>query len=205
MPRWDGNQLVDSAISEANGKVKIGQTTGNADVTISSYAHFGAPVGSASTKSCSLSSSFLWTHTVPSGAACNTYCTSHGFVGGFVTATGSKFCVGSMCSYITDFETCALGSVGNNGSCDGCANSFVCTCQGPGTNFSGIVHFGDKVGIGTSDPASPLQVKGYLQLGATSGAPPAADCDEAREAGRMLVDPASSTLWVCGNSGWFSK
>ena len=40
---------------------------------------------------------------------------------------------------------------------------------------------------------------GYSQLGLTTGAPPAADCDEASEHGRMKVDAdvGVSLLYVC--------
>ncbi len=64
---------------------------------------------------------------------------------------------------------------------------------------------GGNVGIGTMDPQSALQVSGYTQLDLTAGAPPAEDCDEASEAGRMKVDPDTDTLWVCMTSGWVAK
>jgi hypothetical protein len=62
-----------------------------------------------------------------------------------------------------------------------------------------------RVGIGTADPQSALQVSGYTQLDLTSGSPPAADCNEASERGRMKVDSAASLLYVCMNSGWVTK
>ena len=62
-----------------------------------------------------------------------------------------------------------------------------------------------NVGIGTTSPQSALQVKGYTQLDLTAGAPPAEDCDEASERGRMKVDPDTDTLWVCMTSGWIAK
>jgi hypothetical protein len=46
---------------------------------------------------------------------------------------------------------------------------------------------------------------GYVQLGLTSGAPPAADCDSADERGRMKVDSAVGRLYICVDSGWISK
>jgi hypothetical protein len=61
-----------------------------------------------------------------------------------------------------------------------------------------------NVGIGTSTPQSALQVNGYIQLALTSGAPPAADCDEAAEYGRMKVDANSNKLFVCTSTGWKS-
>jgi hypothetical protein len=35
-----------------------------------------------------------------------------------------------------------------------------------------------------------------------SGAPPAADCDTAGEAGRMKFEPAGNTLYVCDGTTW---
>ncbi len=62
-----------------------------------------------------------------------------------------------------------------------------------------------KVGIGTTDPQSALQVNGYVQLALTSGSPPAADCNEATEEGRMKFDPGADNLYICsGASGWVS-
>jgi hypothetical protein len=66
-----------------------------------------------------------------------------------------------------------------------------------------------SVGIGTSTPRSTLQVVGnYVQLPTVTGAPPpVGDCDEAGEAGRMVVRTDGSTnLYVCtGVGGWAGK
>ena len=43
---------------------------------------------------------------------------------------------------------------------------------------------------------------GFVQLPLTSGAPPATECDEAREYGRQKVDAANARLYVCTPSGW---
>lgn len=67
------------------------------------------------------------------------------------------------------------------------------------------VYLGGPVGVGTSTPASALQVRGYTQLDVTAGRPPAADCDAASERGRMKVDAAASLLYVCMNTGWVGK
>ncbi|HEX8773099.1 MAG TPA: hypothetical protein VF735_05800 [Pyrinomonadaceae bacterium] len=61
-----------------------------------------------------------------------------------------------------------------------------------------------NVGIGTSAPQSSLQVNGYVQLALTAGAPPAADCDNAAEHGRMKVDATGNKLYVCTSTGWKS-
>lgn len=61
------------------------------------------------------------------------------------------------------------------------------------------------VGIGTNTPKSHLQVNGYIQLALTSGAPPAADCNESTERGRMKVDNAAGVLYICMDPGWVSK
>jgi hypothetical protein len=62
-----------------------------------------------------------------------------------------------------------------------------------------------NVGIGTATPNSALEVDGYVQLDTLTSAPPAADCDEASERGRMKVDIVNSLLYICTNSGWVSK
>ena len=66
---------------------------------------------------------------------------------------------------------------------------------------------GGNVGIGTTSPESALQVSGYTQLDLTSGAPPAPDCDEASEHGRMKVDATAgvSLLYICTADEWVSK
>jgi hypothetical protein len=61
-----------------------------------------------------------------------------------------------------------------------------------------------NVGIGTTAPQSTLQVNGYIQLALTSGAPPAVDCDNAAEYGRMKVDAIGGKLYVCISTGWKS-
>lgn len=63
-----------------------------------------------------------------------------------------------------------------------------------------------NVGIGTPTPQSKLQIaNGYLQLATVTGMPPAADCDNQAEYGRMMVSPADSKLWICVAAGWISK
>jgi hypothetical protein len=62
-----------------------------------------------------------------------------------------------------------------------------------------------KVGVGTTTPQSVLQIEGYVQLDTLTSAPPAADCDEASERGRMMVDIANDLLYICTNSGWVAK
>jgi hypothetical protein len=46
---------------------------------------------------------------------------------------------------------------------------------------------------------------GYAQLALTSGAPPANDCDDSSERGRMKVDSAAGSLYICVDSGWVAK
>jgi PKD repeat protein len=61
-----------------------------------------------------------------------------------------------------------------------------------------------NVGVGAENPQSTLQVNGYVQLALTSGAPPAADCDNAAEYGRMKVDAVGVKIYVCTSAGWKS-
>lgn len=205
VPFWNGTQLSDSALHQVNGKVGIGTSAPSALLTVATLAKFGATFNTSTTKSCSMTG-FNWTNSPPSGGACTAYCTSRGFAGGGVAPTGQKNCGGASCDYISDFETCTTASMQNNGNCNSCASAFVCICTNPGTELNGAVRvMSGNVGIGVAEPNSPLQLSGYLQLGTTAGAPPAADCDAATERGRMLTDPANGSLWVCANSGWVSK
>ncbi|MBI1744447.1 hypothetical protein HYR54_15470 [Candidatus Acetothermia bacterium] len=55
------------------------------------------------------------------------------------------------------------------------------------------------------DSSGNVEVTGYFKAGSTSGAPPAADCDEASERGRMKVDSAAGLLYICVDTGWISK
>ena len=70
----------------------------------------------------------------------------------------------------------------------------------------GVFYVNGKLGVGTPNPASDAQIKGYLQIDGTSGAPPADDCNDAAHQGRMKFDPSSDVLYICsGSSGWVSK
>lgn len=67
-----------------------------------------------------------------------------------------------------------------------------------------------RVGIGTTNPQSTLDVKGYLQINTNNGRPAAADCDSDSERGRMILDYSGNAgqhkLWICTGSanGWDS-
>lgn len=75
-----------------------------------------------------------------------------------------------------------------------------------------------SVGIGTNAPQSTFQIVGnYVQIPSVSGtAPLSSDCDQAAEAGRMVIytastlNPSNTQLYVCpqgatGASGWVVK
>jgi hypothetical protein len=205
VPVWNGTALNGGALHEVNGNVGVGTSTPSTLLTVSTLAKFGAPLGSNTRKVCDVTGT-AWTNSPSSASACTAYCTSRGFSGGTPAPWGSKtVCGGNTCNYISDFETCAVSSIPNN-ACDSCATSFMCTCLTAGNELSGPVRMmNGNVGIGVALPNSPLQVNGYLQLGTTTSAPPAADCDHVSERGRMLVDAANNLLWVCVNSGWISK
>ena len=44
-----------------------------------------------------------------------------------------------------------------------------------------------------------------LLLDTLTAAPPAADCDDASERGRMKVDIANDLLYICTITGWVAK
>ena len=73
-----------------------------------------------------------------------------------------------------------------------------------GTPTQLVADTNGNVGVGTATPQSTLQVNGYVQLALTSGAPPATDCDNAAEHGRMKVDAVGVRIYVCTASGWKS-
>jgi hypothetical protein len=54
------------------------------------------------------------------------------------------------------------------------------------------------------DPGGVKISSGYLQLSTSGGLPPAADCNEASEVGRMTVAANAMILYVCTASGWGS-
>lgn len=71
-----------------------------------------------------------------------------------------------------------------------------------------LIRAAGGVGIGTNAPQSALQVVGnYIQFPTITGAPPITDCDEATEAGRMVVRiDGPQDLYICkGVAGWVSQ
>lgn len=65
--------------------------------------------------------------------------------------------------------------------------------------INGDVQVNGDFGVGTN-----LIVTGYVKLGLTVTAPPAADCDTASEHGRMKADAANNRLYICTATGWKS-
>jgi hypothetical protein len=204
VPRWDGTMLVNGSIVDLDGKVGIGNSSPDSLLNVGTVAKLGTDT-SVNAKSCRLPSN-SWGHTPPSDGACTTFCAAQGLSGGAVVAEDAKSCGGGVCEYIADYETCAISSVPNNGLCNTCASTFTCRCAAPGAVVAGELRVsGGSVGIGVPTPSSALHVAGYVQLDSTAGAPPAPDCDQAAERGRMKIDPATGLLWICANSGWVSK
>lgn len=74
-------------------------------------------------------------------------------------------------------------------------------------SVSAVINPNGNVGIGTTSPQSTLQVDGYTQLALTDGTPPATDCDDPLEHGRMKIDATegSESLYICVVSGWVAK
>lgn len=187
LPRWNGASLEDSALVQVGTNLGVGTTSPSSPLSVGTAAHLGKSVLTDTSRTCSISG-FSWTHTVPSAAPCTSYCTGLGFAAGVVSVGAPKTCGGAQCNYISDFATCAVGTMGNTGACNSCTSSFVCTCLTTATVLD-----------------AELQVNHYLRLAPTTGAPPAADCNSAVERGRLKVDPATNLLWLCTASGWQSK
>lgn len=188
VPRWNGTALADSALVQRGTSIGVGTTSPQGTLSVGAVAHLGKPVPTNVSKSCA-TAGFSWTNTPSSDAPCNTWCTAQGFAAGVVSTAGTKTgCGGASCIFISDFEACTVGTMQNTGNCNSCAANFVCTCLTPASVFE-----------------AEVKVNAYLQLGATTGAPPALDCDAAVERGRMKFDPAANLLWVCTATGWASK
>ena len=96
----------------------------------------------------------------------------------------------------------AIGTICDSNGCIGSGSSQW------SDNTAGNIYYADgNVSIGTSNPQSALQVNGYVQLSLTSGEPPAADCDETSEQGRMKIDSTAgvSLIYICTAAGWVAK
>ena len=186
VPYWNGTALATGAMTDdGNGHVQVGQV-----------ATLGGR-GSLVNKDCRLQpdNGGTYTDTPPSIPFCKGYCADAGFTGGVISTWGPGGSNGSgTCLYIDDYTTCHVTSRGNTGNCNTNNSNFVCVCTKPGN---------DSLVNGN------LQMNGgYLQLSATNGKPPDADCGPAT-AGRMMVDVGNNGLtqliWICGPAGWFSK
>jgi hypothetical protein len=182
-------------LSGPGGNSFITVDTAGGVVTATSSAMFGAVAPPKST-ACSMPPGYPGESPL-SAAACSGYCTAIGSSGGtvtYTTAPGGCFATTPPCSYISDFATCDTGS-DPNGPCDSCPGSFVCTCSLTGASLTGSTTIN-----------GPLQVSGYVQLGATSGSPPLSGCDgSSATTGRMVFDSGTGLLWICAANGWISK
>jgi hypothetical protein len=190
--------------SPAGGSAYLQANMDAGTVLVSGAAVFGAGSYPAQTKSCTVPQSDTlatpaYGDSSVGNPACNAYCIAQGAVGGTVTATGSTSCSGGYCYYLTDVASCTFGRSPNEANCTSCSVSQTCTCTAGGTVLNGYV------GVGTSTPASPLQVSGYLQVDLTSGQPAGSDCNAASQYGRMKLDPTTGKLWLCASGGWISK
>lgn len=186
-----------SILSGPGGSNFLSVDTAGGSATVTPSATFGSVAPPAGTY-CPMPQGTSG-NSLLSASACAQYCAAIGSSGGAISYTGAAGgCDGTnapSCEYVTDFATCAM-SVDNTGPCDSCPATFVCTCSIAGAVLNGTV---------TTNGS--LQVTGYIQLGATSGKPPAAGCPGNNSAvtGRMLFDGTTNLLWICTLSGWISK
>jgi hypothetical protein len=69
---------------------------------------------------------------------------------------------------------------------------------------TGLTGGGSLGSVTLSLAATPVtqDAAGYARLPVTAGLPPAADCNEAGEAGRMKFETAADVLYVCDGTGW---
>ncbi len=60
------------------------------------------------------------------------------------------------------------------------------------------------VGIGTKNPQSNLQVKGYAQIDSSISIPVSADCDSDAERGRLILEYTNNRMYICNGAsrGW---
>ena len=69
---------------------------------------------------------------------------------------------------------------------------------------TGLTGGGSAGTVTLSLAATPVtqDASGYARMPVTAGAPPAADCDTAAEAGRMKFEPSNNVLYVCDGTTW---
>jgi hypothetical protein len=95
----------------------------------------------------------------------------------------------------------ASGTYRNAYTFDNAGNSWTGTFSGSGTGLTNLNASNLSSGTVARDR---LLIDGYFQLRTTTAVPPAADCDEDREAGRATVDIVSAALWICLGARWAS-
>ena len=126
--------------------------------------------------------------------------------GDFLTHFGAQGYYGDSFSYKSTAGISIHATENYDDANQGSNMTFLTTSKGSITKQTRMkIGSSGKVGIGTTDPQSKLQVNGYIQLALTSGSPDSGDCDEATERGRMKVDDTAGLLYICVASGWVSK
>lgn len=75
-----------------------------------------------------------------------------------------------------------------------------------------IIDGSGNVGIGAATPNSKLSIgqngandREYLKIDMESGTPPASECNEQPEGGRMIYDDGNHVTWVCDGAGGWKK
>ncbi len=86
-------------------------------------------------KDCAFGANDNWANWAQAQAPCETYCKARGAPAARIEGYGNKPCGSGTCDFISNFETCAIGSIVNGGGCSHCSVGFRCVCRFNADNF----------------------------------------------------------------------